>query len=150
MRFVRVRGDPPDTVDVEALREAVDVDGVELAVLFGSYATDDAGPFSDLDVAVRFEPYVGGPRRRQLLGELTVAIQQATRFEAVDLVDLDSVGPELGYEALSRGVLVYGDPERATDLEAELLQKSLDLEPVKREWRAALDERLREGTFGRL
>lgn len=149
MRFVRVRDDPPDSIDVETLSEAVDVEGVDLAVLFGSYARDDAGRLSDLDVAVRFDPDVDGARKWRLLDELTVAIQGATGVEAVDLVDLGSVGPELGYEALARGVLVYGDREVATDLEAELLQKALDLEPAKRAWRAALADRLREGTFGR-
>lgn len=149
MRFVRSRGDPPESVEVEALREAVAVEGVELAVLFGSYALDDAGRLSDLDVAVLFDSTVDGPRKRRRLDELTVAIQRATGVEAVDLVDLDATGPELGYEALSTGVLVLGDRERATDLEAELLQKALDLQPVKQAWRAALDERLREGSFGR-
>lgn len=149
MRFVRVRGDPPDSIDVDALRKAVGVEGVELAVLFGSYARDDAGGLSDLDVAVRFDRGIDGSRRRRMLDELTVAIQESTSVEAIDLVDLDAAGPELGYEALSSGVLVYGDREVATDLETELLQKALDLEPVKREWRAALDARLREGTFGR-
>lgn len=149
MRFVRVRGDPPDSIDVETLREAVDVEGVDLAVSFGSYAVDDAGRLSDLDVAVRFERDVGAPRKRTLMDELTVAIQGATGVEAVDLVDIDSVGPELGYEALARGVLVHGDRETATDLEAELLLKSPDFEPVRRTCQQALDDRIREGRFGR-
>lgn len=148
MRFVRVRGDPPDTLDVDAIREAVSVDGVALTVVFGSVARDDAGSLSDLDVAVRFETEVDPPERRRLLDELTVSIQASTGFEAVDLVDLDAVGPELGYEALARGVLVYGDMDDALDLEAKLLLEALDFQPVKRAWQEALDGRIRGGTFG--
>lgn len=149
MRFVRTRGDPPDSIDVDALREAVAVDGVDLAVLFGSYAEDRAGRLSDLDVGVRFDSAVEGARRRQLLDELTVAIQESTDVEAVDLVDLDAVGPELGYEAMARGVLVHGDREAATDLEATFLLRALDFRPIRRIWQASLDERLREDRFGR-
>lgn len=149
MRFVRVRGDPPESIDLEALRSAVSVDGVSLAVLFGSYARDDAGRLSDLDVAVRFDAGVTDSRRRRLLDELTVAIQESTSVEAVDLVDVDAVGPGLGYEALSRGVLVTGDPDAAAELEAELLLKALDFEPARDEWRDAIDDRIRGDRFGR-
>lgn len=149
MRFVRVRGYPPDSLDVESLRDAVGVDAVGLAVLFGSHATDDAGHLSDLDVGIRFEGDVDRGRKRRLLDELTVAIQRATGAEAVDLVDLDAVGPELGYEALAEGVLVRGDPAEAADLEAELMLKALDLQPIKRAWGEAFEDRIEEGRFGR-
>lgn len=149
MRFVRALNTPPESLDIDALQEAVSRPEIELVVVFGSYARADAGELSDLDIAVRFERDIQGSRKRQLLDELVVDVQDATAFEAVDLVDLDSVGPELGYEALARGVLVYGDREAALDLEAELMLKALDLQPLKRRWRAALDKRLREGTFGR-
>lgn len=149
MRFVRVGGDPPDSIDAEELRGAVATDGVELAVLFGSYAEDDAGRLSDLDVGVVFDPELGRPRKRELLDELTVRIQRATNVEAVDLVDLEAAGPDLGYEALARGVVVYGDRQVAADLEASFLLKALDFRPVKRTWQEALDRRLREDRYGR-
>ena len=104
---------------------------------------------SDLDVAVQFDLDVDGPRKRRLLDELTVSIQQATGVEAVDLVDLDSVGPEFGYEVLARGVLVHGDPDVAIDLEGKLMVRAIDFEPVERNWQTALDERIREDRFGR-
>ena len=144
MRFVRSRGDPPESADVDALRDAVAFEGVDLAVLFGSYASGEAGKLSDLDVAIRFERDVGGSRRRQPIDTLTVAIQEATGVEAVDI---DAIGPEVGYQALAKGA-VYGDASRSVAVSASFLLRSLDLEPVERRWREALDARLREGTFG--
>lgn len=149
MRFVRALGDPPEALDIDALRDAISRDEVDLVLVFGSHAEGDADELSDLDVAVRFDPDVGAAGKRRLLDELTVSIQDATAYEAIDLVDLEAVGPELGYEVLSRGLLVYGDRDAAIDLEATFLLKSLDLQPVKRPWRDAFDDRIREGSFGR-
>lgn len=149
MRFVRARADPPDEVDLDTLERAVSVEGVEMAVLFGSYAADDVRALSDLDVAIRFEQDVDRPRRRRLLDDLSVAIQRTTGAEAVDLVDLDEVGPDLGYEAMAEGVLLHGDREAAIDLEARFMLRALDFRPVKRTWQESLDDRLREGRFGR-
>lgn len=149
MRFVRGLTDPPETLDVESLRNAVAMDEVTLAVVFGSYAAGDPGPLSDLDVAVRFRSNLSRARRLELLDELTVAIVDATGNEAVDLIDLDSIGPRLGYEALAEGLLVHGDRTEAVELETKFLLRKLDLDPVKRAWDDALDARIRDGTYGR-
>lgn len=149
MRFVRQLTDPPDDLDLDALCEAVTSYPLSLAVLFGSHATADAHALSDLDVAVAFEESVAHERKLRLLDELTVAIQRTTGIEAVDLVDLDSVGPAVGYEALKHGILLCGDPDAAIEREAALLVRKLDFQPVKREWDAALEARIEEGRFGR-
>ncbi len=149
MWFTRPDREPPSDVDLDALRDALDRGEVSLALLFGSYGTGHAGPLSDLDVAIRFESSVGSDRRSKLKLELLAAIEGATGISAIDLVDLDAVGPALGYEALATGTLVHGDAQEAATLEGELLCRKLDLEPIRREWAAALDDRVREGTFGR-
>lgn len=149
MRFVSSLAEPPKDLDLDALRDAVAVDEVALAVLFGSFAAGDQGPLSDLDVAVRFRDDVPRSRRLELLDDLTVAIVSATAIEAVDLVDLETVGPAVGYDALANGVLVYGDRSAAVDLETVLLLRTLDFQPVKRAWDRALDARLRNGSYGR-
>lgn len=149
MRFVRQRGDLPNDIDSDALRDAVASFPLSLVVVFGSYAADGPHPLSDLDVAVEFEETVSQERTVDVHNELTVAIQDATAIEAVDLVDLDTVGPALGYAALANGMLVAGDRERAIELVTKFLLEKLDFQPVKRQWDAALAERIREGTFGR-
>jgi predicted nucleotidyltransferase len=150
MRFVGQRGETPPGIDSDALRAALADYPLSLAVLFGSYATGSPHPLSDLDVAVRFEETVSQERQLRLLDEMMVAIQRATGIEAIDLVDLERVGPALGYEALARGTLLLGDRAEATDLETRFLHRTLDFAPVKREWDAALSRRITEGEFGRL
>lgn len=149
MRFVPGIEDPPANLDLDAVREAVAVDEVSLAVVFGSYAVGEAGPLSDLDVAVRFRDEVPRTRRLELLDELTVAIVDETGVEAVDLLDIDAVGPRVGYEALAYGALAYGDRAAAVDLEAAFLLRKLDFRPVKRAWDRALESRIRDGSYGR-
>lgn len=149
MRFVRGLSDPPANLDLSRLREAVAVDEVRLAVVFGSYAAGNAGTLSDLDVGVWFQDGITRSSRIDLLDELTVAITDATGMEAVDLVDLAVVGPRLGYEALATGTLIRGDPSMADALETRFLVRKLDFQPVKRAWDRALDARIKGGTYGR-
>lgn len=149
MRDVRSITDPPADLDFGALRDAVAVDEVDLADVFGSSATGDQGPLSDLDVALLFREDVPKERRLELLDELTVAIIDATGIEAVDRLDLDTVGPRIGYEILAKGSVVVGDEQTATDLEVRFLVRKLDFQPVKRPWDDALDERIRNDTYGR-
>ena len=83
-----------------------------------------AGPthgLSDLDVAVLFNKGASKERKRRLLNELTVSITDATGFEAIDVVDLATVGLELGYEVLSEGTVLLGDKDVIVEFEADLL-----------------------------
>lgn len=149
MRFVRGLSDPPADLDLARLQEAVAIDEVRLAVLFGSYATGDAGSLSDLDIGVWFRDETTRSRRIELLDEITVAIVDATGIEAVDLVDLEAVGPRIGYEALATGTLIHGDQSVADAIETTFLVRKLDFQPVKRAWDRALESRIRDGTYGR-
>lgn len=149
MRFVRERGELPDAVDPEVLHDAVASYPLSLAVLFGSYAAGTTHPLSDLDVAIKFEKAVTPDLKPTLLDRLTATILETTGIDAIDLVDLDEASPALGYRALADGVLVYGDRETAVALESTFLLRMLDFQPVKREWDAALSDRIEGGSFGR-
>lgn len=149
MRFVERQGDRPSSLDVDALIDALTSYPIELGILFGSFATGTDHPLSDLDVAVAFESNVPTSRRRAMLDELTADVIRATGFEAIDLIDLDSAPPELGYAILSDGRLLIGDEDTAAAREATVLLRKLDLQPVKAAWRAALSDRIDEGTYGR-
>ena len=121
MRFVERRSDSPAELDRDALTECLREYPVSMAVLFGSQAAGLTHGLSDLDVAVLFNKGASKERKRRLLNELTVSITDATGFEAIDVVDLATVGPELGYEVLSEGTVLLGDKDVIVEFEADLL-----------------------------
>lgn len=134
---------------VADLRGALEPYPLDVAVLFGSFVRGDDHARSDLDIAVTFESGVSNEERFEYLDGLTVAITEATGIEAVDVLDLDDASPAIGYEALSTGIRVLGDESEIVALEAKFCCLTLDFEPVRREWRAALETRLEDGTYGR-
>lgn len=83
---------------VAALCERV---GVDLLVLFGSAADDDAVP-RDVDVAVRFRPDTA-PDLLDLLEELYAL----TGYEGFDILDLRRAAPLVRDRALSGGRPLY-------------------------------------------
>lgn len=97
-----------DSTKLKKLKEALEQFPLELAVLFGSQASGDATRMSDLDLAVKFSPTCSKEDKFKLLDKVTVKVTECTGFEAVDLVDLETVGAELGYRALRTGTLLMG------------------------------------------
>lgn len=135
-------------LDVSALRKALSEFPLEMALVFGSWASGEATSLSDLDIAVKFRRKEPRSRRLRLLSEMITEVTSETGFEAVDVVDLDEVGPHIGYGAVSEGLLVLGDPEEAEELEARFLLKKLDFEPARQMWTESLVRRIREGRYG--
>lgn len=128
MRFVRALSGTPESVDEDAVRACVREYPVSLAVLFGSGASGDVKVAERRDVAVQFESDISKNRRLELLDSLTADLIQSTEFEAVDVVDLGDASPELGYEILSKGVVLAGDEASAADLQSRFLLKKLDFQ----------------------
>ena len=113
------------------------------AVRFGSRSRGEAGPHSDLDLAVKAGRRLGLVERGLLYTELEECLPGETRL---DLVFLDDWDPVLAWEALARGRLLYHCGreclrEYYEDL-ARAIDEVADLEPViklfERESRRAL------------
>ena len=140
---------PPDAIDEREITERLKEHPVELAVLFGSYVSDRLHSLSDVDIGVIFKEGVSVEKRRQLLDTMVAEIGKITNHDRIDVVDLDVVPARIGYTALSRGRLLIGDSDAATQLEAQLLLRSLDFEPVLETWTESLRSRLHDGSYGR-
>ncbi len=123
----------PELVDafVSRLRESP----VRLAVLFGSHATDDATPTSDLDIAVAYETDTTDVTDTHL--SLVADLTRIVGSDDVDVVRLRSVDPRIAVEALEDGQLLVGSPDVATALRNEL-------EPACRERERAVLDRVSE------
>ncbi|MHA1858695.1 MAG: type VII toxin-antitoxin system MntA family adenylyltransferase antitoxin, partial [Candidatus Thorarchaeota archaeon] len=79
--------------------------GVRFAVLFGSLATGDAGPNSDVDIGV----YLDKGRDIDLNVELEIGVllEKVLEREDVDLVILNHANPALVFQAVNRGLLIF-------------------------------------------
>jgi uncharacterized protein len=93
------------------------IDGLELAVVFGSVAQGTARFDSDLDIAVRYTTPLDAEQKLELIRALG-----ATSGRPVDLIDLRTAGPIVARQALTLGKRLFGtDGDFATQLSRTLI-----------------------------
>jgi hypothetical protein len=103
---------------------------VAFAYLFGSQAKGEAGPLSDIDVAIYFDEAVAPEqrfdRRLEVLGELT----DWFRTDDIDLVVLNEAPPLLAHRILKEGLLLFCANEKdRIEFETRAVLKYLDWKP---------------------
>lgn len=92
---------------------------INIAVLFGSLAEDNAHAGSDLDLAVQLTTLITPKQKMELVSDL--AIQTG---RPIDLIDLRDVGQPLLGEIVEKGIMVRG----GTEAKGDLLFKSIMLQ----------------------
>lgn len=100
---------------------------IQLAVLFGSFATGRQSPTSDLDVAVAAERPLGVSEKMALIDAL------AQRFgRPVDLVDLNRETGTILHQAMTRGVVLLNrDPLLYARIILRMLYDQADMMPLR-------------------
>jgi uncharacterized protein len=140
-------------IDDDALRrlsEALDKDGVVAAMLIGSQARGEAGPLSDVDIAVWHEPEMDRKQSWDLQLALIGAAQDALKTNEVDLVMLNQAPPLLQHRAIRDAVrLVERDRDQRVRFETRALLNYFDTQPLRDELRRGLKHRIQEDRFGR-
>lgn len=116
-----------------ALDEVFGRQGVVLAYLFGSQARGDAGPLSDVDVAVLFGPDVAKDeqfrRVLRLVGELGTVFGR----DDVYVVNLVGASPLLRHRVYYDGHLLYNpDEAKRVRFETTALRDYVDTEPLRK------------------
>jgi len=107
---------------VYALRS---VASLELAVLFGSVARDEADTSSDLDVAVRYAKALDAEQKLTLIEALA-----DVSGRPIDLIDLRVAGPIVAREALTSGKRIFGTDEIWASQTARTLVDYADFAPL--------------------
>ena len=79
---------------------------LELAIVFGSVASGNARPDSDIDVAVRYKNALDVAQKIALIDALA-----SVTGRAVDVIDLRVAGPIVAREALTNGRRLFGSDE---------------------------------------
>jgi predicted nucleotidyltransferase len=121
---------------------------VDCAWLFGSVARGEAGPLSDVDVAVLLDPAIVPQDRMGIAAALVEKLERLCG--RVDLVLLDEAPPLLRDRVLRHGILLLErDARRRIAFEAQAIQEYLDFQPLAAIYDRALIARAAEGRFGR-
>lgn len=140
-------------IDDEALRllsEALDKEGVVAAMLIGSQARGEAGPLSDVDIAVWHEPDMEPKRRWDLEASLMHAAQEALGTSEAYVVMLNHASPLLQHRAIDDAVrLVERDRDQRVRFETQAILDYLDTAPLRLALKKGLRKRIREDRFGR-
>ncbi|MEO6323941.1 MAG: nucleotidyltransferase domain-containing protein [Thermoanaerobaculia bacterium] len=120
------------------------------AYLFGSTARGDAGPLSDIDVAVFLDAALVVTPFALFAAELAADLMKALGHSRVDMVVLNTATPLLYHRVLRDGArLLARDLAATTTREGRALSRYCDFLPHLAIVDAAQAERLRTGKFGR-
>jgi len=106
---------------------------VILAYLYGSQARGDAGPLSDVDVAVLFAPELPESERFERVLRLIGELGSVFHRDDISVVDLAESPPLLRHRVYYDGRLLYCSDEAArVRFETEALRDYVDTQPLRR------------------
>lgn len=134
----------------QRLSAALDRDGVVAAMLIGSQARGEAGPLSDVDIAVWCQRELDRDQRWDLQLSLMGAAQDTLRTNEVDVVMLNDAPPLLQHRAIRDAVmLVERDRAQRIRFETRAVLNYLDTAPLRLARKENLKREFKEGRFGR-
>ena len=117
----------------QALDEAFERHGVVLAYLYGCQARGDAGPLSDVDVAVLFGPDVPESERFNRVLHLIGELGSLFHRNDVYVVDLAEAPPLLRHRVYYDGRVLYcADDAERVRFETTALRDYVDTEPLRK------------------
>ena len=99
--------------------------GLELALVFGSVARGEAGANSDLDIAVRYGRALNAEDKLSLIRALGAASGRP-----IDLIDMRTAGPVVMREALVSGVQIFGSRDAFATQTSRTLIDCADYAPL--------------------
>lgn len=123
---------------------------VTFAYLFGSEARDTARDLSDIDIAAYLDESLEQGSWLRVRLALLADLAELTRSDRVDVVILNEAPIVLAYGVLRDGKVVYSADERARRRHwAKIVDRYIDMEPMRRTLAEGTRHRLEEGRFGR-
>lgn len=132
------------------LSEALDKEGVVAAMLIGSQARGEAGPLSDVDIAVWHEPGLDRNQSWDLQLSLIGAASEALKTNEVDVVMLNKAPPLFQHRAIRDAVsLVERDRAQRVRFETRALLDYFDTAPLRVALKENVKREIKEGSFGR-
>jgi len=120
---------------------------VQCAWLFGSTARGEAGPLSDVDVAVLLDDRVARENYLDVAAALAEELERCA--PRIDLVVLNEAPPALRHRVILDGLLLLErDPKQRIDFEVRSIREALDFQHITATYDRALLERAAGGRLG--
>jgi predicted nucleotidyltransferase len=139
-------------LDLDALQALLREHPIQLAILFGSHATETTHATSDIDLAVEFDEHrPSDPDYNDVFLGLSADLSDALETDGVDLVDLHTVSPALAAAIFENGVLLVGEADHAAELRRQLMARESDQQSPRDRLDAALariDDHLGDDSAG--
>lgn len=121
---------------------------VVAAYLFGSHARGEAGPLSDVDIALLLDDDLSDEAAFDLRLTLIGGLSEVLGTNAVDVLILNGAPVALSYRVFRDGIpLLIRDPQRTTLFRARVVDRYLDFEPIRQRHERAILERAGKGTL---
>ncbi len=79
---------------------------IRFVLLIGSVATGNAGPLSDIDIAVYLDPKLDNERMVNDILQLGVELEKKLRTENIDVVNLNEANPPMKFNAVKTGIQI--------------------------------------------
>jgi uncharacterized protein len=141
---------PPEAAALaESLRAALDRSGaaVQCAWLFGSTARGEAGPLSDVDVAVLLDDNVARESYLDIAAALVEELERSA--PRIDLTVLNEAPPALRHRVILDGLLLLErDPRQRIDFEVRSFREAMDFQHFAEIFDRGLLERAAGGRLG--
>jgi predicted nucleotidyltransferase len=129
---VESNADEPDP-PIQRLRSTLERYPVRLAILFGSQASEKTHSKSDIDIAVELDGLRPGDEGfNDTFFELSAALEQAVGDSDVDVVDVNTLGPDFAAAVFDTGRVLLDDDQRVDELREELTAGRDDRSPKER------------------
>ncbi len=134
---------------INALRAALEkYPRVLFAYLFGSQATGNVTPMSDVDIAVYFDDDLGSTEQFNLQLHLIGVCCQVLQRNDVELAVLNDADIVLRYQVVKNGKVIFcRDQAAKTEFFVQTVWEYLDTEPMRAFYRERMKEQIREGKF---
>jgi len=122
---------------------------VQFAYLFGSQASGNVTPISDVDVAVYLDDHLASTEQFKLQLHLVGVLCQALQRNDVELAILNGADIVLRYQVLKNGKLIFcRDQTAKNEFFVRTMSEYLDAEPLRAFHREKMKKRIKEGKFG--
>lgn len=136
-------------IQIKALQAALqNFPQVLFAYLFGSQATGNVTPMSDVDIAVYFDERLSSTEQFRLRLQLIGVLGETLQRNDVEVAVLNDEAIVLHYEVVNTGKLIFSrNDEAQIEFFVRSIREYFDTEPLRAYFRKIMKQQIREGTF---